>query len=102
MNGEANSILGKIVAIKVIVLYFEKINYNSDTKCGCCVVVIGDHTKALIGQLIIFNQILGELREDIREQVSTSVYCVSIDSENICFYLTLHGSVYLCMALCQL
>uniref|UniRef100_A0A6Q2XMX7 TSP C-terminal domain-containing protein n=1 Tax=Esox lucius TaxID=8010 RepID=A0A6Q2XMX7_ESOLU len=28
-----------------------------------------DHTKALIGQLIIFNQILGELREDIREQV---------------------------------
>uniref|UniRef100_A0AAY5KU52 Thrombospondin 3 n=1 Tax=Esox lucius TaxID=8010 RepID=A0AAY5KU52_ESOLU len=29
----------------------------------------GDHTKALIGQLIIFNQILGELREDIREQV---------------------------------
>uniref|UniRef100_A0A8C1XHT1 Thrombospondin 3a n=1 Tax=Cyprinus carpio TaxID=7962 RepID=A0A8C1XHT1_CYPCA len=28
----------------------------------------GDHTKALIGQLIIFNQILGELREDIREQ----------------------------------
>uniref|UniRef100_A0AAR2KMX1 TSP C-terminal domain-containing protein n=1 Tax=Pygocentrus nattereri TaxID=42514 RepID=A0AAR2KMX1_PYGNA len=30
---------------------------------------IGDHTKALIGQLIIFNQILGELREDIREQV---------------------------------
>uniref|UniRef100_A0AAY4DZD4 Thrombospondin 3 n=1 Tax=Denticeps clupeoides TaxID=299321 RepID=A0AAY4DZD4_9TELE len=30
----------------------------------CC-----DHTKALIGQLIIFNQILGELRADIREQV---------------------------------
>lgn len=30
----------------------------------------GDHTKALIGQLIIFNQILGELRQDIREQVS--------------------------------
>uniref|UniRef100_A0A3P8UP29 Thrombospondin 3a n=1 Tax=Cynoglossus semilaevis TaxID=244447 RepID=A0A3P8UP29_CYNSE len=29
----------------------------------------GDHTKALIGQLIIFNQILGELRQDIREQV---------------------------------
>uniref|UniRef100_A0A673IY51 Thrombospondin-3a-like n=1 Tax=Sinocyclocheilus rhinocerous TaxID=307959 RepID=A0A673IY51_9TELE len=28
----------------------------------------GDHTKALIGQLIIFNQILGGLREDIREQ----------------------------------
>uniref|UniRef100_A0AAR2LNN4 Thrombospondin 3 n=1 Tax=Pygocentrus nattereri TaxID=42514 RepID=A0AAR2LNN4_PYGNA len=27
-----------------------------------------DHTKALIGQLIIFNQIMGELREDIREQ----------------------------------
>ncbi|CAG5988040.1 unnamed protein product [Menidia menidia] len=27
------------------------------------------HTKALIGQLIIFNQILGELRQDIREQV---------------------------------
>uniref|UniRef100_A0A3P8ZNV2 Thrombospondin 3 n=1 Tax=Esox lucius TaxID=8010 RepID=A0A3P8ZNV2_ESOLU len=31
--------------------------------------ILGDHTKALIGQLIIFNQILGELREDIREQV---------------------------------
>nr|XP_023657240.1 thrombospondin-3 isoform X1 [Paramormyrops kingsleyae] len=31
--------------------------------------VLGDHTKALIGQLIIFNQILGELRQDIREQV---------------------------------
>uniref|UniRef100_A0A8D3CZQ8 Thrombospondin 3 n=1 Tax=Scophthalmus maximus TaxID=52904 RepID=A0A8D3CZQ8_SCOMX len=29
----------------------------------------GEHTKALIGQLIIFNQILGELRQDIREQV---------------------------------
>uniref|UniRef100_A0A8C2EI24 Thrombospondin 3b n=1 Tax=Cyprinus carpio TaxID=7962 RepID=A0A8C2EI24_CYPCA len=28
----------------------------------------GDHTKALIGQLIIFNQIMGALREDIREQ----------------------------------
>uniref|UniRef100_A0A8C2BQM9 Thrombospondin 3b n=1 Tax=Cyprinus carpio TaxID=7962 RepID=A0A8C2BQM9_CYPCA len=27
-----------------------------------------DHTKALIGQLIIFNQIMGALREDIREQ----------------------------------
>uniref|UniRef100_A0A8C9RAD4 Thrombospondin 3b n=1 Tax=Scleropages formosus TaxID=113540 RepID=A0A8C9RAD4_SCLFO len=33
------------------------------------VFVPGDHTKALIGQLIIFNQILGELRLDIREQV---------------------------------
>ncbi|XP_071380282.1 thrombospondin-3a-like isoform X2 [Centroberyx affinis] len=31
--------------------------------------ILGDHTKALISQLIIFNQILGELREDIREQV---------------------------------
>ncbi|XP_056448779.1 thrombospondin-3a [Gadus chalcogrammus] len=31
--------------------------------------ILGDHTKALIGQLIIFNQILGELRLDIREQV---------------------------------
>uniref|UniRef100_A0AAY4DYF5 TSP C-terminal domain-containing protein n=1 Tax=Denticeps clupeoides TaxID=299321 RepID=A0AAY4DYF5_9TELE len=31
--------------------------------------ILGDHTKALIGQLIIFNQILGELRADIREQV---------------------------------
>uniref|UniRef100_A0AAR2K936 TSP C-terminal domain-containing protein n=1 Tax=Pygocentrus nattereri TaxID=42514 RepID=A0AAR2K936_PYGNA len=30
--------------------------------------ILGDHTKALIGQLIIFNQIMGELREDIREQ----------------------------------
>ncbi|KAK1895265.1 Thrombospondin-3a, partial [Dissostichus eleginoides] len=30
--------------------------------------ILGDHTKALIGQLIIFNQILGELRMDIREQ----------------------------------
>ncbi|XP_053484310.1 thrombospondin-3a [Ictalurus furcatus] len=31
--------------------------------------ILGDHTKVLIGQLIIFNQILGELRQDIREQV---------------------------------
>ncbi|XP_067878926.1 thrombospondin-3a isoform X2 [Heterodontus francisci] len=31
--------------------------------------VLGDQTKALINQLIIFNQILRELREDIREQV---------------------------------
>ncbi|XP_027868084.1 thrombospondin-3a isoform X3 [Xiphophorus couchianus] len=31
--------------------------------------ILGEHTKALIGQLIIFNQILGELRQDIREQV---------------------------------
>ncbi|XP_028649908.1 LOW QUALITY PROTEIN: thrombospondin-3a [Erpetoichthys calabaricus] len=31
--------------------------------------ILGDHTKALIGQLMLFNQILGELREDIREQV---------------------------------
>uniref|UniRef100_A0A9J7YB41 Thrombospondin 3b n=1 Tax=Cyprinus carpio carpio TaxID=630221 RepID=A0A9J7YB41_CYPCA len=30
--------------------------------------ILGDHTKALIGQLIIFNQIMGALREDIREQ----------------------------------
>uniref|UniRef100_A0A4W4H7J0 TSP C-terminal domain-containing protein n=1 Tax=Electrophorus electricus TaxID=8005 RepID=A0A4W4H7J0_ELEEL len=30
--------------------------------------ILGDQTKALIGQLIIFNQIMGELREDIREQ----------------------------------
>uniref|UniRef100_A0A8C6UNW0 Thrombospondin 3a n=1 Tax=Neogobius melanostomus TaxID=47308 RepID=A0A8C6UNW0_9GOBI len=30
--------------------------------------VLGDHLKALIGQLIIFNQVLGELRLDIREQ----------------------------------
>ncbi|KAK7124768.1 hypothetical protein R3I94_018977 [Phoxinus phoxinus] len=30
--------------------------------------ILGDHTKALIGQLIIFNQIMGELSEDIREQ----------------------------------
>ncbi|XP_053494830.1 thrombospondin-3b [Ictalurus furcatus] len=29
--------------------------------------ILGDHTKALIGQLIIFNQIMGDLREDIRE-----------------------------------
>lgn len=35
----------------------------------CHAVLSGDHTKALIGQLIIFNQILGELRLDIREQV---------------------------------
>lgn len=37
------------------------------------VLISGDHTKALIGQLIIFNQILGELREDIREQVRLSL-----------------------------
>lgn len=38
----------------------------------CHAVLSGDHTKALIGQLIIFNQILGELRLDIREQVRQS------------------------------
>uniref|UniRef100_A0A8C2HKZ4 Thrombospondin 3a n=1 Tax=Cyprinus carpio TaxID=7962 RepID=A0A8C2HKZ4_CYPCA len=42
---------------------------------------IGDHTKALIGQLIIFNQILGELREDIREQVLLTYY----DNMSLCF-----------------
>ncbi|XP_061737810.1 thrombospondin-3a [Nerophis ophidion] len=31
--------------------------------------ILADHAKALIGQLVIFNQILGELRQDIREQV---------------------------------
>uniref|UniRef100_A0A8C1PLH9 Thrombospondin 3b n=1 Tax=Cyprinus carpio TaxID=7962 RepID=A0A8C1PLH9_CYPCA len=36
--------------------------------CHAPLIWPGDHTKALIGQLIIFNQIMGELREDIREQ----------------------------------
>nr|XP_057909012.1 thrombospondin-3a [Doryrhamphus excisus] len=31
--------------------------------------ILADHAKALIGQLVIFNQILGELRQDIKEQV---------------------------------
>uniref|UniRef100_A0AAQ6IF14 Thrombospondin 3 n=1 Tax=Anabas testudineus TaxID=64144 RepID=A0AAQ6IF14_ANATE len=35
--------------------------------------ILGDQTKALIGQLIIFNQILGELRQDIREQVRQDI-----------------------------
>nr|XP_006641876.1 PREDICTED: thrombospondin-3-like [Lepisosteus oculatus] len=41
--------------------------YN--TVNGALNTILGDHTKALIGQLVLFNQILGELREDIREQV---------------------------------
>lgn len=41
----------------------------SNTVNGEMNSILGDHTKALIGQLIIFNQILGELRQDIREQV---------------------------------
>ncbi|CDQ98873.1 unnamed protein product [Oncorhynchus mykiss] len=50
----------------------------------------GDHTKALIGQLIIFNQILGELREDIREQVG----CVCVG-----LYKCMHAA---CMCVCIL
>ncbi|XP_053744093.1 thrombospondin-3a isoform X1 [Synchiropus splendidus] len=42
---------------------------NSNSVSGELNSILGDHTKALIGQLIIFNQILGELRQDIREQV---------------------------------
>ncbi|KAK1154757.1 thrombospondin-3a isoform X1 [Acipenser oxyrinchus oxyrinchus] len=40
-----------------------------NTVNGALNSILGDQTKALIGQLILFNQILGELREDIREQV---------------------------------
>lgn len=55
--------------------------------CGYC--MSGDHTKALIGQLIIFNQILGELREDIREQVG----CVSV-----CGFVQVYAcSMYVCL-----
>uniref|UniRef100_A0AAV2MEH8 EGF-like domain-containing protein n=1 Tax=Knipowitschia caucasica TaxID=637954 RepID=A0AAV2MEH8_KNICA len=43
---------------------------DSTTAAGSDVgAILGDHLKALIGQLIIFNQVLGELRLDIREQV---------------------------------
>jgi aerobic-type carbon monoxide dehydrogenase small subunit (CoxS/CutS family) len=56
--------------------------------CGYC--MSGDHTKALIGQLIIFNQILGELREDIREQVS----CVCVG-----LYKCMHAA---CVCVCIL
>lgn len=49
---------------------------------------LGDHTKALIGQLIIFNQILGELRQDIREQV-----CVA------CISFRQFISLFMCMSL---
>lgn len=54
---------------------FELINNTADQFhlspeiCRFDASLPGDHTKALIGQLIIFNQILGELRQDIREQV---------------------------------
>ncbi|KAK6464946.1 thrombospondin-3a-like isoform X1 [Huso huso] len=41
--------------------------HNTEVIAFLC--LLGDQTKALIGQLILFNQILGELREDIREQV---------------------------------
>ncbi|MBN3286309.1 TSP3A protein, partial [Polyodon spathula] len=40
-----------------------------NTVNGALNSILGDQTKALIGQLMLFNQILGELREDIREQV---------------------------------
>ena len=42
-----------------------------------------DHTKALIGQLIIFNQILGELRQDIREQASVVSSVVSSNMSSV-------------------
>lgn len=67
VSGDVNSILG------------ESPNTHEHMNIHPAVIVInqlikrsGDHTKALIGQLIIFNQILGELRQDIREQVSLS------------------------------
>uniref|UniRef100_A0AAR2LJJ9 Thrombospondin 3 n=1 Tax=Pygocentrus nattereri TaxID=42514 RepID=A0AAR2LJJ9_PYGNA len=53
------------------------------------VLIHGDHTKALIGQLIIFNQILGELREDIREQV-----CICVAGWETCT-LTMEISVFI-------
>ncbi|XP_061551435.1 thrombospondin-3a isoform X4 [Phycodurus eques] len=31
--------------------------------------VLADHAKALIGQMLLFNQMLGELRQDVKEQV---------------------------------
>ncbi|XP_077454616.1 thrombospondin-3a-like isoform X4 [Stigmatopora argus] len=31
--------------------------------------VLAEHTKALIGQMVLFNQMLGELRQDVKEQV---------------------------------
>lgn len=53
------------------------------------VFLSGDHTKALIGQLIIFNQILGELRQDIREQVSVVSSYVSADvSSDVSSYVS--------------
>lgn len=68
MNGEVNSILGKLTSqdighnMRFVNFYL----FNLKILLYFCT---GDHTKVLIGQLIIFNQILGELREDIREQV---------------------------------
>uniref|UniRef100_A0A4W5MKQ5 Thrombospondin 3b n=1 Tax=Hucho hucho TaxID=62062 RepID=A0A4W5MKQ5_9TELE len=48
---------------------FQGDTYFQNSAAADVNAILGDHTKALIGQLIIFNQILGELREDIREQV---------------------------------
>ncbi|XP_061699606.1 thrombospondin-3a isoform X2 [Syngnathoides biaculeatus] len=31
--------------------------------------ILADHAKALIGQMLLFNQMLGELRQDVKEQV---------------------------------
>uniref|UniRef100_A0A8C2IUX5 Thrombospondin 3b n=1 Tax=Cyprinus carpio TaxID=7962 RepID=A0A8C2IUX5_CYPCA len=54
----------------------------------------GDHTKALIGQLIIFNQIMGELREDIREQMADHILINM--SEGCCDI----GVICMCVSLC--
>lgn len=64
MNRDVNSLLGEFISAASITTESRK-----QKSSLCYAVLSGDHTKALIGQLIIFNQILGELRLDIREQV---------------------------------
>ncbi|KAK3525359.1 hypothetical protein QTP86_031090, partial [Hemibagrus guttatus] len=57
----------------------------------------GDHTKALIGQLIIFNQIMGNLREDMREMtkemslVRNTILECQVCGETLCPSLSLSG-----------
>ncbi|MBN3307751.1 TSP3A protein, partial [Amia calva] len=48
---------------------FQGDSFQHNTVNGGLNSILGDHMKALVGQLLLFNQILGELREDIREQV---------------------------------
>ncbi|GLD68725.1 thrombospondin-3a [Lates japonicus] len=60
-------------------------------------------TKALIGQLIIFNQILGELRQDIREQVKEMALIRNTILEcQVCGFLSLVPAVQAPVTRCVL